>query len=112
MISKIYKIPLKQDFMSCCKLEEDDEEGRELQENDCYVGRRLTSGGLFDLTQVLLKKLKFGFDENETDFLNSFFLNDIEKVKKAVKKNDYGSALRKYLAIETDTQSYCDVRHE
>ena len=123
---------LKQDFMSCCKLEEDDEEGRELQENDCYVGRRLTSGGLFDLTQVLLKKLKFGFDENnlqiriqsvrrgskntyevnETDYLNSFFLKDIEKVKKAVKKNDYGSALRKYLAIETDTQSYCDVRHE
>ncbi len=123
---------LKQIFMSYCKLEEGDEEGHELQENGCQVGKHLTSSDLFDLTQLLLKKLDFSFGENElkirvqsaqcgvkkaykvndTDFLNSFFLKDIEKVKKAVKSNNYGSALRKYLATKIDPQTYCDVRHE
>lgn len=120
------------DFAQHLAILEGDEEGRELTEKGIQVGRPLVFDELASETRRIPERLgvarllrpseiriratliseKNEFSRETHDFLNSFFIRDLEKVAGEVKKGNLGQALSRFLAAEDelDKSARVDVR--
>lgn len=57
---------------------------------------------------VIRVQQSFNKGEPESPLLNSFYLDDLQRVKKSLKTGDKGRALNQYLGIEK-VNNYCDI---
>lgn len=125
---------LKKSFATHCKLESDDKEGHELQKKGFHTGKKLSYEGLLDVVKHILTELEFkdiaefpnirikscrvGIKKTniprENDFLNSFYLNDLKKVRSEIKQQNYSAALCQYLLPDNKKTEVnrCDIRQD
>lgn len=109
-----------------------DERGKELVDKGFNVGRPISYADILQETEIVARELgvpdlpgaleiriRIGtvasrkeFEAEDQDFLNSFFIRDLDKIRKEVLGKNIGEGLQTYLAgdEETDFSKRIDVR--
>lgn len=70
------------------------------------IGKELNLSEIFSSPQIRIKSIKSSSsqtDKDKTDFLNSFFLNDLKQVSREIRQGNYGNGLRQYLSSEEES---------
>jgi hypothetical protein len=79
------------------------------------IAEELNVSEIFSSPQIRIRTVKSGSNQtgkDKTDFLNSFFLNDLKQVSREIRRGNYGNGLRQYLSSEEESAavSKLDVR--
>jgi len=79
------------------------------------IGNELNVSEIFAGPQIRIKTVKSSSSQtgkDKTDFLNSFFLNDLKQVSHEIRRGNYGNGLRQYLSSEEESAavSKSDIR--
>lgn len=112
--------------------DQEDEEAQKRTEQGFPMGRLLTFEDLQNATELVARELgidaalqpagirvkaglvarKKPYSVDDNDFLNSFFLRDLQKVSHQVQRGHLGAGLRAYLQESPDASKRTDVREQ